>query len=63
MGLILDPHNTAYNSIFIYILIIIVINLMNPSYLYAGSDQKQINIYKLSVICIAVYILFMLLAD
>lgn len=63
MGLILDPHNTAYNSIFIYILIIIVINLMNPSYLYTSDNQKQINIYKVSIICIAVYILFLLLAD
>lgn len=59
----LNPHNPAYNAIVVYILIVIVIYLINPSYLYfktsqASNKPKQINIYQLAMIGIVIYIIF-----
>jgi hypothetical protein len=52
----LNPNNPAYNSIIIYTLIIVVIYLMKPSFLY--NDNKEIDIYKSVIIALIVYFIF-----
>jgi hypothetical protein len=56
----LNPNNPAQNAIIIYVLIIIVIHIMNPTFLYINysSNNKEINLYKIILIAIFIYFIF-----
>jgi len=56
----LNPNNPAQNAIIIYVLIIIVIHIMKPEFLYINysSKNKEINLYKVILIAIAIYFIF-----
>ena len=56
----LNPNNPAQNAIIIYVLVIIVIHMMKPEFLYINysSDSKEINLYKVVIIAIAIYFVF-----
>jgi hypothetical protein len=56
----LNPHNPAQNAIIIYVLLIIVINTMNPKFLYINyfNENKQINLYKIILIANLIYFIF-----
>jgi len=56
----LNPNNPAQNAIIIYVLIIIVIHIMKPEFLYINysSENKEINLYKVILIAISIYFIF-----
>ena len=56
----LNPNNPAQNAIIIYVLIIIVMHIMKPKFLYINylSENKEINLYKVILIAVSIYFIF-----